>query len=89
MSGVVSANYSMDIIGDVDVSTKVTVGDGILKGDLEGNGIVDANDASIALDLYKYNNATEDDIKVADLDGNDIIDANDASLILDVYKYGN
>ena len=89
MSGVVSANYSMDIIGDVDVSTKVTVGDGILKGDLEGNGIVDANDASIALDLYKYNNATEDDIKVADMDGNDIIDANDASLILDVYKYGN
>ena len=60
-----------------------------LKGDLDKNGIVDANDAAVALDLYKYNNATEEDLKIGDMDENGLIDANDASLILDVYKYGN
>ena len=61
----------------------------VLKGDLDKNGIVDANDASVALDLYKYNNATEEELKIGDMDENGLIDANDASLILDIYKYGN
>ena len=61
----------------------------VILGDLDGNGIVDANDASIVLDLYKYNNATEEQLDIADIDKNGIIDANDASLILDIYKYGN
>lgn len=60
-----------------------------LKGDLDKNGIVDANDAAVALDLYKYNSATKDDLEIGDMDENGLIDANDASLILDVYKYGN
>lgn len=61
----------------------------IIEGDLDGNNIVNANDAAIALDLYKYGNVTPEQLKVADMDNNGIINANDAALILDIYKYGN
>lgn len=62
----------------------------ILKvGDLDRNGVIDANDASIALELYKAENATIEDIIIGDLDENEIIDANDASLILEIYKTSN
>ncbi len=57
-------------------------------GDLDGNNIVNANDAAIALDLYKYGNVTDEQLKIGDLDRNGIINANDAALILDIYKYG-
>ena len=58
----------------------------VLKGDLDKNGVVDANDASIALEIYKSQNATAEDILIGDMDDNNLIDANDASLILEVYK---
>lgn len=58
----------------------------VLKGDLDKNGVVDANDASVALELYKAQNATAEDILIGDMDDNNLIDANDASLILEVYK---
>ena len=61
----------------------------VLKGDLDKNGVVDANDASIALELYKSQNATAEDILIGDMDENNLIDANDASLILEVYKTNN
>jgi len=61
----------------------------IIEGDLDGNNIVNANDAALALDLYKYGNVTPEQLKVADMDNNGIINANDAALILDIYKYGN
>ena len=57
-----------------------------LKGDLDRNNVVDANDASVALELYKAQNATENDILIGDMDNNQLIDANDASLILEYYK---
>lgn len=62
-----------------------------LLGDLDNNGVVDANDASVALELFKR---TEGEFEVedlirGDLDDNDIIDANDASLILELYKTNN
>lgn len=57
-----------------------------MKGDLDKNKVVDANDASVALELYKSQNATREDIKIGDMDENDLIDANDASLILEYYK---
>lgn len=60
-----------------------------LKGDLDRNNIVNANDAAIALDLYKYGNVTDEELKIGDMDNNGIINANDAALILDIYKYGN
>ena len=56
------------------------------KGDLDRNGVVDANDASVALELYKAQNATAEDVTIGDMDENDLIDANDASLILEYYK---
>ena len=56
------------------------------KGDLDKNGVVDANDASVVLELYKSQNATEEDIEIGDMDNNNLIDANDASLILEYYK---
>jgi len=60
----------------------------IQKGDLDKNGIVNANDAAIALDLYKYGNVSDKELLIGDMDNNGIINANDAALILDVYKYG-
>ena len=60
-----------------------------LKGDLDRNGVVNANDASVALELYKGQNADSMDIKIGDMDENGLIDANDASLILEYYKTQN
>ena len=60
----------------------------IIHGDLDGNGVITANDASMALDLYKNGNATDEDIKIADMDNSGTITANDASIILDMYKNG-
>ena len=51
--------------------------------------VVDANDASVALELYKAQNATAEDIAIGDMDNNNLIDANDASLILELYKTNN
>lgn len=59
------------------------------KGDLDENDVVNANDAAIALDIYKNGNATEDQLLIGDLDKNGVINANDAALILDMYKNGN
>ena len=58
------------------------------KGDLDKNGAVNANDAAIALDLYKYGNVTDKDMQIGDMNDDGVINANDAALILDVYKYG-
>lgn len=89
-------------LGDINGDGKVNAGDyaallnvireeanNCIKGDLDRNGVVDANDASIALELYKAQNALMEDIIVGDLDNNNLIDANDASLILELYKTNN
>lgn len=60
-----------------------------LKGDIDRNGVVDANDASLTLEKYKINEWSQDDLKYGDMDENGLIDANDASLILEVYKTNN
>lgn len=60
-----------------------------IQGDLDRNSVVDANDASIALEIFKAENATTEDIAIGDMDGNNLIDANDASLILELYKTNN
>ena len=70
------------------IYTSVNIGENnqVLKGDLDKNNVVDANDASVALELYKAQNATAEDIAIGDMDENNLIDANDASLILEYYK---
>ena len=55
-------------------------------GDLDGNGVVDANDASLVLERYKNESATKREIQIADIDRNGLLDANDASLILEIFK---
>lgn len=84
--GLTSANANMDYIGDQTISKTIIVGSGVLKGDVDNNGSIDANDASIILELYKSGQATAEQIKYADMDSNGILDANDASLILELYK---
>ena len=70
---------------DINVPIKVNPRYG-LKGDLDFNGVIDANDASIVLEVYKNENWTSADLPIADMDNNKLIDANDASLILEYYK---
>ena len=60
----------------------------IKKGDMDRNGVITANDASIILDLYKNGNATPEDILIGDMDNSGTLTANDASMILDMYKNG-
>lgn len=60
-----------------------------LKGDMNGDGKINAQDASIVLDKYKYDNATQEDIKIGDMDNNGKLNATDASQIIDIYKKVN
>ena len=57
------------------------------KGDINRDGLVDSADAAIALNLYKYNNATEDNLLMGDMDENGMIDSADAAIILNIFKY--
>ena len=74
---------------DMEATINIVVAkESYLLGDLDFNGIVDANDAAVALDMYKNSVSDEKLILIGDLDFNEMVDANDAALILDVYKYG-
>lgn len=74
---------------DMEATINIVVAkESYLLGDLDFNEIVDANDAAVALDMYKNSVSDEKLILIGDLDFNEMVDANDAALILDVYKYG-
>lgn len=83
-------------IADINEDGKVTLADythvlvitKAKNGDINIDGIVDSADAAIALNLYKYNNATAVDIQIGDMDANGILDSADAAMILNTYKYG-
>jgi len=60
-----------------------------IKGDLDRNGVVNSNDAAMALDLYNNNSATDEDLLIGDMDNDGVINSNDAAAILDVYNAGN
>ena len=76
----------LDSDNSIKATVFVNVHLGYVKGDLDRNNLVDANDASIALEIFKSESQTQEDLKYGDMDDNGIIDANDASLILEVYK---
>lgn len=59
-----------------------------IKGDLDKNGIVNSNDAALALDLYNNNSVTDEHLIIGDMDGDGVINSNDAAAILDVYNSG-
>lgn len=60
-----------------------------IKGDLDRNGVVNSNDAAMALDLYNNNSATNEDIKIGDMDNDGVINSTDAAMIMDIYNSGN
>ena len=59
-----------------------------IKGDLDKNGVVNSNDAALALDLYNNNSVTDEHLIIGDMDGDGVINSNDAAAILDVYNSG-
>lgn len=75
----------INYIGDAWSGSEV---EGTMLGDLDRNEVVNANDAAIALDLYKNGNTTLEDLKLADVNRDAVINANDAAMILDMYKNG-
>lgn len=78
---------TVTIQGITRTSNVTVTGDPVFDmGDLDRNGIIDANDAAYALELYKNGYWTDEDLQIGDLDENEIIDSNDASLILELYK---
>ena len=90
------ATTEMAEIADMNGDGNVTLADYTIvlsklktKGDINRDGLVDSADAAIALNLYKYNNATEEDIEHGDMDDNGMIDSADAAMILNAYKYSN
>ncbi len=64
---------------------EVTIID-FLKGDMDGNGIVNGTDAAMILDIYNRNNGTENDLLIGDIDNNNILNGTDAAMILDMYN---
>ena len=76
----------LDSDSSIQATVSLNVHLGYVKGDLDRNNLVDANDASIALEIFKSESQTQEDLKYGDMDDNGIIDANDASLILELYK---
>ena len=64
-----------------------------MLGDIDGNNVVDAADAALALSIYakiqtgKQVNLTEEEFIAADADKNNVIDTADAAAILKYYAY--
>ena len=84
--GTGKATITLDINGNIRTCVVTVRSDNGILGDVDNNGVIDANDASMILELYKNGNITNNQILVGDLDGNNVIDANDASLILELFK---
>ena len=78
---------SVTIQGITKTCDIIVYGDPVYElGDVDRNNIIDANDATYVLELYKAANYSQDDLTLGDLDFNNILDSNDASLILELYK---
>ena len=76
--------------GDMASEIVVIVADNsYVLGHLNFDGIVNANDSAVALDIYKYGIFDDTQILIGDINFDNVVNANDAALILDIYKYGN
>lgn len=89
LNGVVSANYNMDELGDFDLTKTITIGTGIKKGDLNGDGVINSIDAALTLDIYNNGTIRAEDVEVADMNGDGVVNSIDAAIILDMYNNGN
>lgn len=86
VKGLVSANSTMDELGDFYVYKQVVVGNGIEAGDINQDGYINSTDAAMILDKYKNGNITEDDLIRGDMNDDGLLNSTDAAIILDVYK---
>ncbi len=57
-----------------------------LKGDVNRDGKINADDVARLIDLYKTSTYTSLDVAVGDMDGNGKLNADDAAKIVDLYK---
>ena len=57
-----------------------------LKGDINRDGKINADDAADAIEIFKTNAQTEENIKVGDMDGNGTVNAEDSALIIEYFK---
>lgn len=58
----------------------------LLLGDLNLDGIVNADDAAYAIELFKTCSETEDDLKRGDMNNDGVINAEDAGIIIEIFK---
>lgn len=86
INGAVSANETMDVLGNINVSKTITIGTGYTKGDLNSDGAINSLDAALIIDKYKNNNITQDDIEIADMNNDGSLNALDSAMIIDKYK---
>ena len=79
-----SKNYG-ELYCLVYVSYPVTLSDGakVYVGDLDGNGLFDANDSSLILDMFKTNDTSADSKLMADLNGDGKVNSIDSSIVLE------
>lgn len=82
---------SLTTVPDVrNLHIKIT---GANKGDINNNGLIDANDASLALAAYSLSSTgmghglSDDEFFAGDIDSNGIVNSDDASNILAYYSY--
>ena len=81
------ASISVTIEG-TNISASTRIGVLGLKGDLDGNGIIDANDAAIAMDDY-YGTRDEIILSVGDINKDGKIDEYDSDAILNYFRNGD
>ena len=58
----------------------------IQKGDLDRNGVVNSNDAAVALDIYNGRQLLDGDLEIGDMNNDGVINSNDAAMIMDTYN---
>ena len=80
----ISYDFSKPVTADIILYAKWTEG-GFMKGDFNGNGKIEVDDALAALRIAaKLAEATGDDLVIGDIDGNGKIEVDDALAILRV-----
>ena len=57
-----------------------------LKGDINRDGIINADDAADAIEIFKTNAQTEENKALGDMNDDDKVDAEDAALIIEYFK---
>lgn len=74
-----------------NLETNITVivsNDTYMLGDVDFNGVINSNDASMVLDIYNSGVMTDIQKIVADVNFDGVINSTDAAMILDMYNSG-